>query len=134
MAFLISPDALAICTIWQEARGEPYAGKVAVGEVIRNRMGRLYSSDGTVAGTVLKPWQFSGWESGDPNRIKSLVIRDEDPVVRECMRAWNESKTTTYAKGAVLYYAPAGVLAEPSWVKNCVQIAQIGAHKFFAPK
>lgn len=52
MALVISPDALGICTLWQEARGEPYQGKVAVGEVIRERMRRRYASDGTVAGAL----------------------------------------------------------------------------------
>src|SRR5690348_12849164 len=131
MAFLISPDALAVVTIWQEARGESYMGKVSVGEVIRNRMGRLYSSDGTVAGTVLKPWQFSGWESGDPNRIKSLLIRNEDPIVKECMDAWEQSKITTHVKGAVLYCNLAAVAVRPSWARDDKRVTAIGNHTFF---
>jgi hypothetical protein len=83
---------------------------------------------------VLKPWQFSGWESGDPNRIKSMKIDDADPVVQECINAWKASADTNYAGGAVLYYAPGGVLTEPSWVRNCLQVAQIGGHRFFVPK
>src|SRR5690349_17588094 len=118
MAFLITPDALAVCTIWQEARGESYLGKIAVGEVIRNRMGRLYSSDGTVAGTVLRPWQFSGWESNDPNRIKSMQIRDEDPIVKECMQAWTQSKITSHVRGAVLYCNLKAVQSRPPWARD----------------
>lgn len=131
MSFLIQPDALAIVTIWQEARGESYAGKCAVGEVIRNRMKRGYSSDGTVAGTVLKPWQFSGWESGDVNRIKSLKIDDLDPLVRECIKAWNESKLSTYANGAVLYCNLNAVQVRPGWARDDKRVAEIGAHTFF---
>ena len=100
---LISEDALAIVTIWQEARGEPYHGKVGVGEVIRNRMETNHFSDGTVAGTVCAPYQFSGWNQGDPNRIKSLKIDDGDPAVIECIRAWHESGRSNFVNGAVFY-------------------------------
>src|SRR5690242_9293677 len=75
---LISDTALAAVTIWQEARGEAYAGKLAVAEVIRNRIKERYASDGTVAGTVIRPKQFSGWNSSDSNRIPSLQIDDGD--------------------------------------------------------
>lgn len=127
---LIQPDALAIVTIWQEARGEPYEGKIAVGEVIRNRMGRNYSSDGTVAGTIARPYQFSGWNPLDPNFLPSLKLDDADPLVIDCIRAWNESKTTTYAKGAVLYCNLN--LARPYWAKQEKLVTKIGEHSFFA--
>jgi spore germination cell wall hydrolase CwlJ-like protein len=126
---LINPDALGILTIWQEARGEPYEGKVAVGEVIRNRMARCYSSDGTVAGTIGKPYQFSGWNTLDPNFLPSLKIDDTDPVVAECIRAWYESRTTTHAKGAVLYCNMN--LAHPFWARDDKKVATIGSHSFF---
>lgn len=103
MALIIQPDALAIVTIWQEARGEPYLGKVAVGEVIRNRMHVHHFSDGTVAGTVCTAHQFSGWNPNDPNRIKSLRLDDLDPTVIECVRAWHESAKSNVTHGAVFY-------------------------------
>src|SRR5574337_170238 len=85
MMRLVSDDALAIVTIYQEAAGEPYAGKLAVAEVIRARMRRCYASDGTVAGTVLRAWQFSGWNTdAGAVRIMSLQIDTNDPVVQEC--------------------------------------------------
>ena len=62
---LFDDDALAIATIWQEAEGEPYDAKVAVGEVIRERMRRKYNSDGTIAGTVGRRFQFSAFND-DP--------------------------------------------------------------------
>ena len=130
---LISDTALAAITIWQEARGEPYAGKLAVAEVIRNRMRARYASDGTVAGTVLGPRQFSGWNSGDLNRIPSLKIDDSDRIVADCVRAWSEAaeKNTGVAKGALLYYAPA--LALPPWAEACREVARIGRHVFLLP-
>ena len=128
---LISDEALAVVTIYQEARGESFTGQCAVGEVIRNRMARRYSSDGTVAGTVCRNWQFSGWNNGDPNRIPSLMIDDTSPIVANCVKAWRTSQATTYARGAVLYYNPAIVKTPPDWAKEEKHVATIGAHKFF---
>jgi len=129
---LVPDSALATICIWQEARGESYEGKLAVAEVIRNRMNRNDSSDGTVAGTVLRPFQFSGFGAQDSNLIPSFKIDDTDPVVIDCLRAWNESRNTNRANGAVLYYAK--TIAPPGWVKNCVQVAEIGHHLFFVEK
>lgn len=136
---LIDDDALAVVTIMQEAAGESYLGKVAVAEVILNRMKQKYSSDGTVAGTVLKPYQFSGWNTADPGRIRNIRADDEDRVVQECVRAWEEAKHgSDTVKGAVLYYNPDPRLVPvtPDWAKphSAVQVATIGHHVFFVPK
>ena len=100
---IISEDVLGIVTIWQEANGEPYQGKVCVGEVIRNRMEARHFSDGTVAGTVCWPRQFSGWNDNNRNRALSLKIDDSHPVVIECIRAWYESAKTNFTKGSLFY-------------------------------
>ena len=133
---LVSDTALAVLTIWQEARGEPWEGKVAVAEVIRNRMKEKYSSDGTVAGTVAKPWQFSGWRSDDPNLMVSLRLDDDDPLVKECAKAWLEANNngTNVAKGALLYLARRILPNAPSWVKNSDRVAEIGHHVFYIPR
>lgn len=129
---LVLDWALAIICIWQEARGEDYAGKLAVAEVIRNRMRKRYSSDGSVAETVLRPYQFSGFNTGDPNRIVSFRIDDNDPVVKECIQAWNDSEHTDTVKGAVLYYNPS-IVQEPKWVLRAKEVARVGQHVFFEP-
>jgi spore germination cell wall hydrolase CwlJ-like protein len=135
MARLISDDALAIVTIWQEARGESQDGKVAVAEVIRNRIQQRYSSSGSVASTVLRPFQFSGWNSNTPWRAASTELDDADPVVAECAAAWQTAQGgSNTVSGAVLYYNPAAVPAEPPWVLDCDEVAVVGAHHFFVPK
>lgn len=130
---LISDTALAVITIWQEARGEDYRGKLAVAEVIRNRMRFKYSSDGTVAGTVARSYQFSGWndDPGDNAQlVQSLKLDDDDPIVQDCMTAWHDANMngTNVAKGATLYYNPA--LAQPGWAKASMEVARIGKHIF----
>jgi spore germination cell wall hydrolase CwlJ-like protein len=53
-------DLLATC-VADEAGNQPYEGKVAVAIVLANRQTIPYQSDGTVAGTVLRKDQFSGF-------------------------------------------------------------------------
>lgn len=135
---LVSEDTLAIITIFQEARGESWEGKLAVAEVIRNRMRQKYSSDGTVSGTVLRAFQFSGFNTQDPNRIPSFRIDGDDPVVKECEKAWKESEQTleirsSITKGAVLYYNPTIVIQKPKWVDLSVEVARVGPHVFYRP-
>jgi spore germination cell wall hydrolase CwlJ-like protein len=130
---IINPDALAVVTIWTEAQGELYTGKVAVGEVIRNRMLRNYSSDGTVAGTVLRRYQFSAFNDDAQDNallIRAFKINDMDPTVQECIRAWNQSRDSNYVKDAVLY-CNLDVITRPNWAREDKQIIKIGHHTFF---
>jgi len=136
---LVDEDALAVITILQEAAGEPYVGKVAVAEVIRNRMQAKYSSDGTVSGTVLRPYQFSGWNTADPGRIRNIRADDHDKTVQECVQAWKEAQHgSDTVKGAVLYYNPDPRLVPvtPEWAKphSAKQVAEVGHHVFFVPQ
>ena len=145
---LISEEALAVVTIMQEAEGEPYLGKLAVAEVIRNRMTKKYASDGTVVGTVLRAKQFSGWNAvstkSDPHnlfRIRSVQIDSDEPIVKDCIRAWNEARAgSNTVHGAVLYYSPSALRAmgipDPDWAlpDSADEVAVVGKHRFFVPK
>jgi len=131
---LISEDALAATTVKQEAEGEPYAGKLAVAWVIRNRMAAQFFSDGTVSGTVLRPAQFSGWNTGSTERVRCIRIDpSESQADADCVRAWFESAGgEDPTNGAVQYYNPA--LAAPSWVVAFDETAVIGQHRFMKPR
>jgi spore germination cell wall hydrolase CwlJ-like protein len=138
---LITEETLAVATIFQEAEGESYLGKLAVAEVIRNRMLKLYASDGTVSGTVLRPYQFSGWNTKDPGRLRSVRADNDGAIVRDCIRAWNEAQAgSNTVHGAVLYYAPSTLkalgLPEPDWAlpDSADEVAIVGKHHFFVPK
>lgn len=134
---LITEEALAVITIRQEAEGEPYAGKLAVAEVIRNRMNKNYASDGTVSGTVLRPLQFSGWNAKDLGRIRSVRADTDESVVKDCIRAWNEARAgSDTVHGAVLYYNPSIIKDAPDWAlpDSAIEVAVVGQHHFFVPK
>jgi spore germination cell wall hydrolase CwlJ-like protein len=126
---LITDDKLGAITVWQEARGEPWEGKLAVAEVIRRRTATKYDSDGTIAGTIGRKAQFSGWNPSDPNFLPSLSLDDQDPVVNECIHAWYQSEHTNHSNGAVLYCNTR--ISNPSWARADKKVAEIGKHSFF---
>ena len=84
---LDSLEVMAL-TVWGEARGEDDIGRCAVAWVIRNRAERPgYDWWGnTISEVCLKPWQFSVWNAGDPNRAKMLDLAPNDPLLTH-MRA-----------------------------------------------
>jgi len=99
---LVDEDTWAVLTIIGEALSEPLAGKVAVGEVIRNRMKRKYASNGTVVDTVFRAKQFSMWD--DRARILAANADDDHPRVKEAVEAWKLSAASNITNGAVLYH------------------------------
>jgi spore germination cell wall hydrolase CwlJ-like protein len=130
---LISDDAIEAVTVYQEAEGEPYEGKLGVAEALRNRRLTRYSSDGTVAGTALRALQFSGWNTHSNNRVRSVEIDDSDPVVQDCIRAVNEAAAGSQTvKGAVLYFNPAIVHPPPTWADPAKLVATVGRHQFYS--
>jgi hypothetical protein len=130
---LIPDDSWAILTIWQEARGESFAGKVGVAEVIRNRTEAKFRSDGSYASTCLWPLQFSGWNARDPNRIPAAKLDGGSHIVQDCIRAWTEALSgSDTVKGAKFYYNPS--ISSPDWGVGETILATIGNHRFIIPK
>lgn len=129
---LIAASCLAVATIRGEAGTEPYAGKLAVARVIRERMRLKYSSDGTVAGTVLAPLQFSMWNTHDKNRIKVCKVTEGDPHVEDCKKAWLEAcgeASPGEFEGVVNYHAD--YIPTPGWASRMTRIFKIGRHIFY---
>lgn len=129
----INPDTLAAITIWQEARGESYEGKLAVAQVIRNRMKRKYTSDGTVAGTVLHPYQFSGWNTDGKSRVASVAVDTQSVEYKDSLTAWSQSSgILSVFFPAVLYHAK-DMTDYPYWAtaEGVKKIAVIGNHIFY---
>lgn len=126
---VVSDDKWAIMTIAGEALGEPLTGKIAVAEVIRNRMKRGYASDGTVIGTVLRAKQFSMWD--DRARILAAKLDDEHPMVQDCIKAWELSAESNVVHGAVLYHTIQ--IDPPYWTRGerVHNVATIKNHTFY---
>ena len=85
--------ALLARVISAEARGEPYAGQVAVGAVILNRVEHP-SFPGTIAGVVYQPGAFSCMLDGQIDK----------PVAESAIRAAREALNGSDPSGGAIYY------------------------------
>ncbi len=121
-------DTLAALTIYLEARGESFAGKLAVAAVIRNRMNHKYHSDGTVKGTVLRAKQFEPWIGRNPEEME---FDPSNQQMRESLLAWKLVQDgRNIVDGAVLFYNPQ-LVKTPRWAQVNRKVAKIGGHEFF---
>lgn len=134
MANLIPGDALAIATIRGEAEAEPFEGQVAVANVIRNRMLKRHFSDGTIAGTVLAPYQFSLWNTTEKRRITMCLVPEDDNASLTARRAWEESAVRRVVAPDVLMYHAASMNPYPAWTRSdeFKLAVRIGRHLFYS--
>jgi N-acetylmuramoyl-L-alanine amidase len=130
MSQLIPEDNLAAMVIRDEAGGEPYEGKVAVAEVILTRTAKKFQSDGTVTGTLLWPYAFSGLNTTAPHRTVLFKVDDQDPTLMECFQAWETAKAgSSLSNGADSYFNPSVVT--PKWAAQASHVVDIGRHSFY---
>jgi N-acetylmuramoyl-L-alanine amidase len=121
-------DILAALTIYLEARGESFAGKMAVAAVIRNRMNHKYHSDGTIRGTVLRAKQFEPWIGRSPKEVR---FNPSNRKMQESLLAWELVQDgRNVVDGAVLFYNPT-LVNTPRWAEVYQKVAKIGGHEFF---
>jgi N-acetylmuramoyl-L-alanine amidase len=128
------PDDLIILarTIYGEARGEPWPGKVAVAWVVRHRAEQGGWWGRNIEAVCQKPYQFSCWNVGDPNRTRMTEVTTASPVFRECVAAAAavlcdlEPDNT----GAATHYHALGV--HPRWATGAQHTCIIGRHMFYA--
>jgi len=118
-------------TIYTEARGESYKGKLAVATIIWNRANNNTWRKLGLSGVCLQKKQFSGWNNGEP-RIKINTYLEQ--------KAWNDSlelaksmvdntfRPLAALKDSTYYYNPKK--ATPSWGKKLKNIKFVGNHKF----
>jgi spore germination cell wall hydrolase CwlJ-like protein len=117
-------------TIFGEARGETIEGRIAVANVVMNRVTDPRWPD-TVRGVVLQPKQFSTWNENDHNRDLILAVTDENPVFRECLeiaQAAVDGRLDDMTGGANHYFAD--WIDLPSWARRMASTVTIGAHRF----
>lgn len=99
---------LAVRAIIGEAAGEPYIGKVALAEAIRNR-GNLNGVYGL-------------------NR-ESFISAQPKWVHEQAKKAWKESANSNHVKGASFWESTD--FKTPKWSKGMTETAHIGKHKFY---
>ena len=101
-----------------EARGEPYAGKVAVGAVVLNRV-KSSSFPNTIAGVVYQAGAFDAVSDGQINLSPdSSALK----AAQDAINGWDPSY------GAIYYFNPA--TATNKWIWSRPLTVTIGKHRF----
>lgn len=101
-----------------EARGEPYAGQVAVGAVIVNRT-RSPKFPNTIAGVIYQPGAFTAIVDG---QINAKLLDSSIKAAKDALNGWDPSG------GALFYYNPAKTTNRYIWSRPVIKV--IGSHKF----
>jgi len=125
-------------TLWGEARSENTTGMEAVAHVILNRVryaqkrgGRFWWGHDIIT-VCQRPYQFSCWNPGDPNRKKLMAIDKSDihfsTALRVARRAVFGQLIDDPTLGADHYHT---VNVAPFWSKGETPLVQIGSHLFF---
>ncbi len=128
----MTPLSVVARTLWGEARGDGVPGMHAVANVIGNRVRnpRWWGRDWI--GVCTKPWQFSCWNEGDPNRAKLLAVTAADPEYAEAIdiaRRAIAGELPDITDNADSYYAIGS--PAPFWVTSATFTAQIGRQLFY---
>ncbi len=108
---------LAKC-IYAEARGESYAGQVAVGAVILNRV-RSSKFPNTISGVIYQKNAFTAVSDGQINLSPDKTAMN---AAQDAINGWDP----TY--GCLYYYNPA--VATSSWIFGRQTVTTIGKHVF----
>ena len=119
-AYTSSDAWLLAKLIMAEARGESYAGQVAVGAVVLNRVAHPSFPD-TVAGVIYQAGAFSCVRDANWNVSPNATAQQ---AARDAMNGWDPSG------GAIYYYNPR--TAQSKWIRSRPVLCTIGNHVFCA--
>jgi len=124
-------------TVLGEAAGEPYEGKLAVADVILNRVRDARWPD-SPEDVCLQHLQFSCWNVGSPTLPKMFNPKQfvTEGVWSDCLRAameatWQPQQSDTLVHGANHYLNPRALSKLPKWASDDKIVAQIGRHVFY---
>ena len=138
-------------TIHGEARGCTQEGRTAIAHCLLNRMkakawwgkGVPRHADHSMSAVCLKKWQFSCWNSNDPNALLLTSLREnyrqaiQDKSCRAALKALIDA-ADGYAPdktGGATHYLTTALHKStrcPEWAKGNNAFIEIGAHRFFA--
>ena len=117
-------------TVYGEARGEGEKGMQAVANVIMNRVKKGGWYGASIKDVCLKPYQFSCWNEGDPNREKILNATPAQlKTARRISEAVINGTLPDITGGATNYHAKS---VKPYWAASMTKTATIGSHIFYA--
>ena len=104
--------------VYGEARGEPYAGQVAVAAVVLNRV-KSASFPNTIAGVIYQKGAFDAVSDGQINLAPNSTAKK---AAQDAMNGWDPSY------GAIYYFNPN--TATSKWIWSRPVTVTIGNHRF----
>ena len=104
--------------IYGEARGEPYAGQVAVGAVIMNRV-KSSKFPNTISGVIYQSGAFDAVSDGQINLNPDSTAKK---AAQDALNGWDPSY------GAIYYFNPS--TATNKWIWSRPLTVKIGKHRF----
>ena len=104
--------------IYGEARGEPYAGQVAVGAVVLNRV-KSSSFPNTISGVIYQSGAFDAVRDGQINLSPDSTAKK---AAQDALNGWDP----TY--GSIYYFNPN--TATNAWIWSRPHVITIGKHRF----
>lgn len=136
--FLDSALDILARTVLGEARNQPREGRTAIAHVAINRATIGFHGASSIPAACLAPFQFSCWNSRDPNcqyiqaaTVADPAFADAIQVAQRAMQADDPDPT----KGATHYHtveAPKGASEwPPRWAQGHEPVATIGDHVFY---
>ena len=104
--------------VYGEARGEPYAGQVAVAAVVLNRV-KSSSFPNTIAGVIYQRGAFNVVDDGQINLSPNSTAKK---AAQDALNGWDPSY------GAIYYFNPN--TATNKWIWSRPMTVTIGKHRF----
>jgi len=104
--------------VYGEARGEPYAGQVAVASVVLNRV-KSSSFPNTIAGVIYQKGAFDVVSDGQINLTPNSTAKK---AAQDALNGWDPSY------GSIYYFNPA--TATNKWIWSRPHVVTIGKHRF----
>lgn len=104
--------------VYGEARGEPYAGQVAVAAVVLNRV-KSSSFPNTIAGVIYQKGAFNVVDDGQINLSPNSTAKK---AAQDALNGWDPSY------GAIYYFNPN--TATNKWIWSRPMTVTIGKHRF----
>lgn len=119
--------------IWGEARGEPDAGKYAVGYTVINRWKQQSWYGKSISTVITFPWQFSCMNPKTP-ALKKMMNLKNIPSWQKCIRIaheiyTNESIAHDYIMKRATHFHSVNI--SPRWTKAMRRLGRIGNHVFY---
>ena len=104
--------------IYSESRGEPYAGQVAVGAVVLNRV-KSSSFPNSIAGVIYQSGAFDAVSDGQINLTPNSTAKK---AAQDALNGWDPSY------GAIYYFNPS--TSTNKWIWSRPITVTIGKHRF----